>query len=319
MNDSVDVGGARRVVGVVPPVCTPLTPEYEIDIPSLARLVEYLLDGGVEGLFLMGSTSEVAYLPDGHRCTVIEAVTSQVANQVPVLAGAIDTTTLRVLDHAEAAVKIGVSGIVATAPFYTRTHPVEIERHFSLLAHRLDVPIYAYDVPVSVHSKLDHQMVLDLAADGVLRGLKDSSGDAEGLRKLLVARRDRNIDNFSVLTGSELIVDSALFMGADGVIPGLGNVDPSGYSRLYQSCRQGAWGEARSEQDRLLRLFRIVEAGDPARMGSNAAALGAFKAALYLLGIIDCPVTAPPQTQLDEQEVARIRELLIATGLHPAR
>ncbi|MGH3437719.1 MAG: dihydrodipicolinate synthase family protein [Sciscionella sp.] len=303
--------------GVIPPVCTPLTADLHIDVPSLERLVDHLLDGGVDGLFVLGSTGEVAYLPDSQRRLVTETVVTRVDGRVPVLAGAIDMTTARVAEHAEAALKDGADGVVATAPFYTRTHPAEIERHFRLLADRIDAPIYAYDLPVSVHVKLDAGMLLRLAGDGVLAGLKDSSGDESNLRRLLMLRDDLGMTAgaFAVLTGSELTVDAALNMGADGVVPGYGNVDPSGYARLYRLCRAGDWNRARTEQERLLRGFEIVSTPDTARMGGSSAALGAFKAALRLLGIIDNSLTAPPQIPLDEIEVAGIAKILVRAGL----
>lgn len=314
---AVRAAPANHIHGVVPPVCTPLTASLEVDVPSLERLVDFLLDGGVDGLFVLGSTSEVAFLPDSHRRRVLDTVLARVSGRVPVLAGVIDMATLRVAEHAETAVKAGCDGIVATAPFYTRTHPAEIERHYRLLADRVDVPVFAYDLPVSVHSKLDAALLLRLAADGVLAGVKDSSGDEGGLRRLLLARRELGeaAAGFSVLTGSELTVDAALGMGADGVVPGLGNVDPHGYARLHRLCRAGEWAAARAEQERLVRLFDVVDVGAPARMGRGSSALGAFKAALFLRGVIDCPVTAPPQIPLDESEIAQVRRLLDAAGL----
>jgi 4-hydroxy-tetrahydrodipicolinate synthase len=299
--------------GVVPPVCTPLTPELDVDTASLTRLVDFLLDAGVHGLFVLGSTSEVAFLPDAHRQRVVETVVGHVAGQVPVLAGAIDMTTLRVLDHARVAEKAGADGIVATAPFYTRTHPAEIDRHFRLLADALDLPIYAYDLPVSVHTKLPVDLVTSLATDGVLAGLKDSSGDDGALRNVLL--RTRDLPGFRAFTGSELTVDSALRMGAHGVVPGLGNVDPHGYVRLHEHCAAGEWAEAAREQNRLVELFDLVNAGDPNRMGPGSSALGAFKAALHLRGVIDCPITAPPQIPLAANEIDQVRARLTAAGL----
>ncbi|MEV4760528.1 dihydrodipicolinate synthase family protein [Micromonospora sp. NPDC049559] len=306
---------ARGLTGVIPPVCTPLTPDFEVDTGSLARLVDHLIEGGVDALFVLGSTSEVAYLPDRHRRAVLETVVGHVAGQVPVLAGAIDMTTLRVLDHARVAAAAGADAIVATAPFYTRTHPVEIDRHFRAVAAGVGLPLYAYDLPVSVHSKLGAELVLGLAADGVLAGLKDSSGDEGNLRGVILGRRERSdLGGFSVLTGSELTVDSALWMGADGVVPGLGNVDPHGYSRLYRLAAQGDWAGARTEQERLLRLFELITVGGT-RMGISSSALGAFKAALYLRGVIAHPTTAVPQVPLDDDEIARVGKYLEAAGL----
>ncbi|WP_419993630.1 dihydrodipicolinate synthase family protein [Streptomyces boninensis] len=303
------------LTGVVPPVCTPLTPEYEVDTGSLTRLVDHLVGGGVDGLFILGSSSEAAYLPDGHRRTVVDTVVRHVAGQVPVLAGVIDMTTLRVLDHARTALAAGADALVATAPFYTRTHPAEIDRHFRELAGRTGAPVFAYDLPVSVHTKLAPELVLSLAADGVLAGLKDSSGDETSFRKVIAGARETAAPGFSVLTGSETVVDAAIAMGAHGAVPGLANVDPQGFVRLYEYARSGDAEKARTEQERLLELFGMITAGDPARMGMSSSALGAFKAALHLRGVIASPTTAHPQIPLSPAEVDHVRAHLTAAGL----
>ncbi len=300
-----------RLTGVIPPVCTPLTPDGEVDTHSLLRLVDHLTGAGVDALFLLGSTSEVAFLTDARRRTVVETVVGHLGGSLPVLAGAIDTTTPRVLAHARTALAAGADAVVATVPFYTRTHPAEIDRHFRLLAEHTGAPVVAYDLPVSVQTKLDPDVVLSLAADGVLAGLKDSSGDQAALREVITAR----IPGFSVLTGSELLVDTALLMGADGVVPGLGNVDPHGYVRLYRLCAAGDWDRARTEQERLCNLFAMVDVGAADRMGRGSSGIGAFKAALRLRGVIDHATTAEPQIPLTDGEVERVAKYLAAAGL----
>ncbi|MEU6505079.1 dihydrodipicolinate synthase family protein [Streptomyces sp. NPDC046942] len=301
------------LTGVVPPVCTPLTPDREVDVPSLLRLVDHLVDGGVHGLFLLGSTSEAAFLTDRQRRLVVEAVTGHIGGQLPVLAGAIDMTTPRVLEHVTAVTAAGAEAVVVTAPFYTRTHRSEIVHHYRRIAAASPVPVIAYDIPMAVHTKLPADLVLGLAADGVLAGLKDSSGDLGAFREVVTGARAH--PGFSVLTGSELIVDASLALGADGCVPGLGNVDPHGYVRLYRLCRAGDWAGARAEQERLYALFGMVRAGDPARMGGGSSALGAFKAALHLRGIIGCPVTAEPQVPLSGEETEKVGKFLAAAGL----
>ncbi|MET7679832.1 dihydrodipicolinate synthase family protein [Streptomyces sp. NPDC005423] len=304
------------LTGVVPPVCTPLTPDREVDVRSLLRLVDHLVAGGVHGLFLLGSTSEAVYLTDRQRRSVVETVVGHVGGQLPVLAGAIDMTTPRVLDHVASVTAAGADAVVVTAPFYTRTHPAEIARHYRLVAAGSPVPVIAYDLPVAVHTKLPADVVLELAAEGVLAGLKDSSGDLGAFRAVVTGARGRpDITGFSVLTGSELVVDSALALGADGAVPGLANVDPQGYVRLDRLCRAGDQDRARAEQERLGALFGMVHVGDPARMGSSSSALGAFKAALHLLGVIDSPATAEPQVPLTRDEVAEVGKFLAAAGL----
>lgn len=301
------------LTGVVPPVCTPLTPEREVDVPSLLALVDHLVAGGVHGLFVLGSSSEAAFLTDRQRRQVVEAVVAHVAGQLPVIAGAIDMTTPRVLDHVSAVTAAGARAVVVTAPFYARTHPAEIVHHYRRIAAASPVPVIAYDIPSAVHSKLPAEVVLGLAADGVLAGLKDSSGDLAAFREIVTGARAH--PGFSVLTGSELLVDSALALGADGAVPGLANVDPHGYVRLHRLCRSGDWEAARAEQERLCALFGLVGVGDPARMGGSSSALGAFKAALHLRGIIACPATAEPQVPLSGDEVARVGKFLAGAGL----
>ncbi|MFF0649212.1 dihydrodipicolinate synthase family protein [Streptomyces tendae] len=316
---------SQPLSGVVPPVCTPLDASGEVDTASLTRLVEHLVGGGVHGLFALGSSSEAAFLTDRQRALVLDTVVEAVAGRVPVLAGVIDMTTPRVLVHAEAAREAGVDALVATAPFYARTHPREIAAHFRAVRSAVDLPLYAYDLPVSVHSKLSAALVRELAQDGTLAGLKDSSGDEGGLRRLVVelggrhGRADGPAPTFSILTGSELTVDAALLAGADGVVPGLGNVDPAGYVRLYDAVRGGDLDRAVKEQERLVELFGLVDAGPQSEMGRNSSAIGAFKHALRLLGVFTHGTTAAPQVQLGEDHIAHVERHLRGAGLLPVR
>lgn len=307
----------RILRGVVPPVCTPFTADYQVDEKSLRKLINHLIDGGVHGLFILGSTSEVAYLTDENRAAVIRITMDEVKGRVPVVVGAIDTTTLRVIEHVKTAVAAGVEGIVITAPFYVRTHPAEIANHFRLVKKACpDTPIYAYDIPIAVNGvKLELGMLLTLAKEGVIQGIKDSSGNDAGIRAAILGTQKLKLENFVVLTGSELTVDSALMFGADGVIPGIGNVDPAGYVKIYDLVKAGDFAGARKEQERLFEMFALVDVGAPDRMGRGSSAIGAFKAALKLIGIIEDARTAPPAIPLNENEIAAIKPFLTQAGL----
>lgn len=299
--------------GVIPPVVTPLTVDGEIDRTSLERVVGHLLEGGVNGLFALGSSGETAYLTPGQQDEVIKVITAASAGQVPVLVGAIETTTNRAVERARAAAGLGADAVVATAPFYTRTHVTEIDRHFRDIAAAVDLPLLAYDVPVCVHSKLDPELLLPLAADGVLAGVKDSSGDDGSFRRLAIGARE--LPGFSVLTGHELVVDAMMLSGADGSVPGLGNVDPHGYVRLHEAAVRGDWAAAAAEQDRLVSLFDIVGAAAPGTASATAAGLGAFKTALMLRGVIATNVMSPPMRRLDAAETSVIAAYLDRAGL----
>lgn len=302
----------ERFGGVVPPVCTPLTEEYEIDVPSLERLIRFQLDAGVHGLFMLGSTSETAAITDAQRRQVLEVAVRTVGGQVPVLAGVIDFSTAQVLDHMRIAGELGVDGFVATPPFYIRPSQDEIVEHFRALHAATPLPIFAYEIPANVQTSIARPTMVRMAREGLVAGMKDSSGDEGNFRNVLLDTRD--VDGFATFTGAELTVDSILLLGADGVVPGLGNVDPAGYVRLYDAVRAGEIETARSEQERLCRLFEIIWQG-AARTGFTASALGGFKTALMLRGVIETNVMGRPMTRLDEEETGRIGEILAATGL----
>jgi len=298
--------------GVIPPVCTPFTADYEVDEKSLRRLINYLLDGGVTGLFVLGSTSEVAYLSDKRRADVIRIAIDETAGRVPVVAGAIDMTTLRVNEHVRAAMSAGIDGIVSTGPFYARTHPEEIALHFRLVKEVCgDLPLYAYNIPVATNGvKLETDTVLKLANEGVIQGLKDSSGNDAGIRAVVLGAQKLGLKEFVVLTGSELTVDSALMAGAHGVVAGVGNIDPAGYVKIFNLVAAGDYKSARAEQERLTEMFGLADVGSLERMGRGSSAIGAFKASLKLLGIIDDARVAPPQIPLNSDEIAAILPFL---------
>ena len=303
----------EKLGGIVPPVCTPFTEQHEVDVPSLERLLAFQLDAGVHAVFMLGSTSETAVLSDAQRRTVLETAVQTVAGRVPVLAGVIDFSTEQTLEHARIAQQIGADGLVVTPLFYIRPSQGEIIEHFRIVHQEIGLPIFAYDVPPNVHVKLERPTVLQLAQEGVIAGLKDSSGDEANFRGLLLDTRA--IPGFAAFTGSELLVDLALLMGAHGCVPGLGNVDPAGYVRIYDAVNAGDLATARQEQERLYRLFGIIYQATPGRTGVTAAALGGFKTALQLRGVIATNVMGRPLTRLNDEETARIGRSLVAAGL----
>jgi 4-hydroxy-tetrahydrodipicolinate synthase len=298
--------------GVIPPVVIPLTTDFAVDYPSYTRVLEHLLAGGVHGLFVLGSTGEVVFHDGATRRRIIEHTVDVVRGRVPVLAGVIDPATERVIGHARAARAAGADAVVVTAPFYTRTSAPEIMDHFRYVRDAVDLPVVAYDIPVCVHAKLDRAMVGTLAREGVIAGLKDSSGDDGNFRFVLADLADR--PDVFLMTGSEIVVDSALAMGAHGVVPGLANVDPAGYVRLWDAARRGDWAAAREEQARLCRLFEIVWIGAP-RTSPGASGVGGFKTAMRRLGVIATNVMARPQRPLNDGEAARVEAILRGTGL----
>ena len=130
---------------------------------------------------------------------------------------------------------------------------------------------------------------------------------------------NRGNQEFRIFTGSELTADNAMYMGAHGLVPGLGNVDAAGYVRLYDLCVAQDWEAARAEQERLIRLFEIIKVAPLTEYGVSAAAHGAFKVALWLQGLIDHPDTAHPHTPLAPEHHRAIATILEECGLSVTR
>lgn len=298
--------------GIVPPVATPLTSDGAIDHASLERLVDHLVTGGAHGLFALGSTGETAYLTNERRTEVLSTIVAAAGGRVPVIAGAIELTAERILASARPLVAAGADAIVTTAAVYAINDANETADHFRRIAAGIDVPLWAYDVPVRVHSKLGADLLVGLGSEGVIAGVKDSSGDDVGFRRLLAANAAAG-HPLQLLTGHELVVDAMLLAGADGAVPGLANVDIAGYVRLWDAARAGDWATARTEQERLNELFEIVFTTS-GRSG-DAAGVGAFKAALLAQGLIDTATMAFPVRALEGEPVERIAEIVRAVGL----
>lgn len=299
--------------GIIPPLLTPRTDGGEVDCEGISALVDHLVEAGVHGIFALGSSSEVPYLTSSERDLVLRTAIAAANGRVPVLVGISEQTTTRVLDEADRVLSIGGDAAVATTPFYALSDSAEVERHLRAIAEHVDVPVFAYDIPVRTHFKLPHEVTVRLAREGVLAGVKDSSADDVAFRRLLLATKD--LDDFAAFTGHEVVADGALLGGAAGIVPGLGNVDPAGYVRLYEAARSGDWTAVAAEQDRMTRLFEITGAATPGRVSPGAAGLGAFKTALQLMGIIGSNRMAEPMEALDEAETRRVREVISAEGL----
>lgn len=304
--------------GVVIPVCTPLTRDDAVDTDSLRRHLDHLIAHGVDGVFMLGTCGEFGFLTDAQRVEVVRTAVDHVDGRVPVLVGVSDTASERVVQQVELLMSLGdrgPDGAVATTPFFAATGSLEIAAHFRRIKQALgDVPLFGYENPPRVNgASIPVETVLELAADGTFAGFKDSSGDQAYLEAILVGRQEQGLHDFRVLSGSEVQAAAALRAGADGLVPGLGNVDPAGYVRLMAAA--GAEEPAcDEEQERLRALFAIVSIPTHAPMGGSSRSLGAFKAAMRLLGLIDEDRCAPPSVLYDDADRAQVATILSAHG-----
>ena len=301
--------------GVIPPVVVPLTAEKQLDVPAFEKSINRMIEGGVHGLFFLGSSGEVAFLNDEQRYEVLENAVRIVDHRVPVLVGVIDMETERVIKQIERTKQFDIDGLVCTAPFYALGGPKENERHFRVIReHTDDLPLFAYDLPVCVHTKLDPTMLVRLGGDGVLAGVKDSSGDDVQFRWLMLENEDAG-HPLQLLTGHEVCVDGALLGGADGSVPGLANLAPEPYVKMWNAAKAGDWDTVRECQDYLARLMFLTR--HVAATVGFGAGVGAFKTALWQMGVFNTNQMREPVVPLVGDDVTEIVKVLKRAGLMP--
>ena len=297
--------------GIIPPICTPLTDAGEIDVPSVHSLIDYLLESGVHGVFAFGSTGEGPSLTVQQRDVMLKSVIAAVKGRVPVLVGVTDASTERCIEYGLAAKDTGADALVVAAPYYFRTTQAEVIAHFHRIRESVGLAIMAYDIPVAVTIKLESATIQQLYNEGVIVGLKDSSGAVDALRNTLLRLRGTN---FRAFTGSELIVDLCLRMGAHGSVPGVANVFPAEYVRLYDLAQAGHWDDAIQLQERLLLCFyELIAQGDP-RYSAMSSAVGGFKSGLKQKGVIRSTRVAEPFQSFSSAQEERVAEVMRRHG-----
>lgn len=302
----------KKFSGVIPPVIIPLKEDRTLDIPAFEYSINRMIDAGVNGLFFLGSSGEVAFVTDNEREEILEVATGIVDHRVPVLIGIIDIETNRVIDQARRAQKYDIDALVATAPFYALGGEMECERHFIQISKVTDLPLFAYDLPVSVHTKLSTDMLMRLGRQGVLQGVKDSSGDDVAFRWLMLENEDAG-HPMQLLTGHEVVVDGALLGGADGSVPGLANIDPASYVEQWRAAQAGDWARVAQIQDHLARLMMMTKK-ITATVGFGAG-VGSFKTALWQMGVFNTNQMREPVQALINEDVRSIFEVLQAQGM----
>jgi len=244
--------------GVIVPTVTPLTEKYELDEPALRRLVDFLINAGVQGIFVLGSTGEGPSVPRAMRARIVHLALEQAKGRARVYAVVLDNCTLDAIASAREYLKMGVSAVVAQLPNYFTLNPDEQFHYFANLVERIQGPILLYEIPQTVHMSLDLGVIEHLRAFPTVVGIKDSSGDTQRVTTLLDSYRDDA--EFSVLVGASGQYGFGLSHGADGIVPGMANLEPELCARMYASALKGDWtllNELQLELDDLSRALFV--------------------------------------------------------------
>jgi dihydrodipicolinate synthase/N-acetylneuraminate lyase len=246
---------ASKLSGIIPPMITPLTAQGELDVAGLERLVTHLLDGGVAGVFVLGSSGEGPWLTAAQQCQLVRETVRLVAGRVPVLAGALEPCTARTLENMHQHHEAGADLVVITSPYYFQVGPSEQIRHIETLATEAPLPVMLYNIPPTTHNPIAPDTVRAVLPLENLVGIKDSAGDWDNFTKLLQLRAAR--PDFVVFQGAEKLAARSLLAGADGVVPGLGNLVPALFRQIFDRAQTGQEAEALAIQARIDQLWTL--------------------------------------------------------------
>jgi len=294
------------IKGVIVPLITPLSANGGIDEKGLAQLVEYVIEGGVSAIFLLGSCGEFPALTTEEKVHVVKLTKRYAQGRVPILVGVGETKTRRAVVLSEKVVEAGADTVVASAPFYYHYTQNELLSHFTTIARASKVPLLLYNIPQLVSHTLAPETVAHLADVENIIGLKDSAGDMEIFQSYLNVKRDH--PNFSIYQGAEPIAAVSLVRGADGVVLGLANVAPRLCVELYHAATKDRWSDGLWDlQDRLIHLATIQ---------THKSWLAGLKTGVSLLGLCKAKSSSPFEP-LSAEQVASVRQTLCEIGLNP--
>lgn len=294
--------------GIVPPVATPLTRDGELDRPALRRLVERMVDAGVDGLFLLGTTGEAPSLSYRMRYEIVEEACTAAGSRAPVLVGVTDTSLVEAHALAKHAAECGAVATVAAPPYYFPISQLELETYVRRVMDGSPLPMYLYNFPGMTKVAFAPETLRRLAELPQVAGFKDSSGDLDYFREAVAALR--GVEDFAIFMGPEELLAESLQMGATGGVTGGANLFPDLYVGLYRANVEGRSAEAEALQARLMRLSgQIYGLG-----GYGSSFLKGLKAAMSICGLCE-NVLAPPHLPLDERGCAVVRERLESMGL----
>jgi len=287
--------------GIIPAMVTPITADGKINEASLRKLTNYLIEGGVHGLFPIGSQGEFYALTFEEKKKVIEVVVDEARGRVPVYAGTGAITTREAIRLTQMAESAGVSAVSVITPFFIRPSDEELLQFYTDIAKSTKLPVLLYNNPPRTGVTITANFVVRASKVENIVGIKDSSGDLS-----LTAEYIRRAgEGFSVLAGRDTLIYGTLCYGGKGAIAATANVAPKVVVEIYEAFMAGDWKRSLDAQYRLA----------PLRLAFD---LGTFpvviKEALTLIGI-DAGVGVAPVGGMKPEAKEELKNILKNMGL----
>lgn len=301
-------GTGDHLRGIICPMVTPLVDRDTLDVAGLERLIEHILGGGVNGLFVLGTSGEAPSLSHALRGELIDRTCGLVAGRVPVLVGITDTSFVESVQMADRAADAGAGAVVLAPPYYFPAGQPELLEYLQHITPPLPLPLYLYNMPS--HTKLDFEPdTVRAAADipGVV-GIKDSSGNRIYFHRLQGLFADRS--DFSLLVGSGGLLGETVLLGGHGGVCGGANIWPELYVDLYNAAVAKDLQTVASLHETVMRINSTIYS--VGHYGSSV--IKGIKCSLALMGICD-DFLAEPFHRFRDVERDTIRKHLIELGV----
>ncbi len=278
--------------GIWVPLVTPFH-NSAIDFVGLRRLVSHLLEGGIDGIVVCGTTAEAAALSKHEQLAVLDAVLELVPAQRVVM-GLAGNNLTELLQFQSEILKRPVAGLLVPPPYYIRPSQAGLEAFFNTVADASSVPIIVYDIPYRTGVVFEQATLLNVVAHERVVAVKDCGGNQANTLALLGS------GNVDVLCGEDNQIFSALCLGATGAIAASAHVHPELFVALYQQIRDNQLAAGRAT------FFQLVPLIHSLFMEPNPAPV---KSALAIEGLISDELRAPMQRGSESLKV-RLQHIL---------
>ena len=294
-----------RYEGIFTPAVTPIDEKERVDELGFVKQLNRLIDNGVHGIYLLGSSGEFTTLTNAERERALDIATKTVAGRVPIICCVMDTSTQRVIQNIKIAQQYEVDAVASTPGYYyPSTDDADIIQFYQAIAASTDLPVLIYNIPSTAKTAIKPQIVAQLADDcDNIVGMKDSSGDWINCLNLLSLLGDR--DDFAIFIGSHYIIGAAVLFGADGGVISISNVAPIESVALYNAAKTRNIDEVDRLQKWMIKLSKLYSYGQ---------GVSGMKACLEILGICNAYTTSP-LLPLNDTEKSELKELLTELGL----
>lgn len=283
-------------VALVSPMVAGHGPETPLDDDGFARLVDFHVSNGSDGIVAVGTTGESATLTEEEHCHAIKTVVDLVRGRIPVIAGTGANSTHEAIRLTECAKKSGADACLLVTPYYNKPTQEGLYLHHKAVADAVSIPQILYNVPGRTACDMTPETVGRLSAIRNIVGIKEATGDITRVSEI---RRVTSGD-FILLSGDDATACDFMLAGGDGVISVTANVSPRAMQALCSEARQTN-AAAAHEIDRHLQTLH-----EDLFLEANPIPV---KWAVHELGLIDAGIRLP-LTWLSEKFRGRVRDAM---------